>query len=106
MGSESSELAQVKVRYKDPDGHESRQLTTLVAGEVLEPSGDLVFSSAVAGFGMLLRDSEHARGLTLDRVVELAREGQGSDREGYRADFIRLVSSVRSMDLLAVAGDR
>ena len=48
------------------------------------------FASAVAGFGMLLRGSPYAGSLAWPTVVELARGARGDDRDGYRADFIRL----------------
>jgi Ca-activated chloride channel family protein len=48
------------------------------------------FATAVAGFGMLLRTSPYAGSLSWPKVVELARGARGDDRDGYRADFIRL----------------
>ena len=49
---------------------------------------------------MLLRDSEYSGKLTLTDVVELAQSALGEDRGGYRAEFIKLVEAVRSMELL------
>jgi Ca-activated chloride channel family protein len=48
------------------------------------------FASAVAGFGMLLRGSPYTGSLAWPKVIELARDARGDDRDGYRADFIRL----------------
>ncbi|HYW07147.1 MAG TPA: YfbK domain-containing protein, partial [Longimicrobium sp.] len=53
-------------------------------------SRDLAFAAAVAGFGMLLRESEHAGTLTLPQVIRLAERSRGPDPDGYRAEFIRL----------------
>jgi Ca-activated chloride channel family protein len=56
----SGELLTVKLRYKEPDGEQSRLQSVSVAASAAEPpSADLQFASAVAAFGMLLRDSEH-----------------------------------------------
>ena len=94
------ELMYVKVRYKDPDGTTSKLLERAVADRVRSPSTDLRFAAAVAGFGMLLRESEHAGQLTLDDVVQMAERGKGHDPRGYRGEFIRLVETTRDLGLL------
>ncbi|WP_419950433.1 YfbK domain-containing protein [Candidatus Palauibacter sp.] len=94
------ELLYVKVRYKDPDGAESKLLAHAVGDRSRSPSGGFRFAAAVAGFGMLLRDSPHAGGYTLDDVIRLAERGKGEDPRGYRGEFIRLVETVRDLDLL------
>ena len=52
---------------------------------------DFKFAAAVTGFGMLLRRSEYAGPLNYDLVEELARDGLGDDRYGYRAELLELV---------------
>jgi Ca-activated chloride channel family protein len=47
------------------------------------------------GFGMLLRESEYVKDYHYEDVVLLAQQARGVDKEGYRAEFIRLVESVR-----------
>ncbi len=103
--SESDELLFVKLRYKAPDGDESRLITRPVADESGAASVDLQFASAVAGFGMILRDSEYRGDWTLADVLEQAREAMGADREGYRSEFIRLVEMANSSELLAGIGE-
>jgi Ca-activated chloride channel family protein len=61
------------------------------------PSESMRFASAVAGFGMLLRGSPHAGSLAWSDVITLAQGARGTDRDGYRADFIRLAE--RASDL-------
>ena len=99
------ELMYVKVRYKDPDGAKSRLLERAVADRPGSPSTDFRFAAAVAGFGMLLRDSEYAGDLTLNDVVGLAERGRGDDPRGYRGEFIRLVEAVRDLGLLEAETD-
>ena len=94
------ELMYVKVRYKDPDGSASRLLTQPVVDAPAGPSTDFRFAAAVAGFGMLLRDSPHVGGYTLEDVIGLAERGQGYDPRGYRGEFIRLVETVRDVRML------
>jgi len=96
----NDELMFVKVRYKDPDGARSKLLQQPVPDRPELPSTDLRFAAAVAGFGMLLRDSEHAGDLTLNDVVRLAEEGKGEDPRGYRGEFIRLVETTRDLAVL------
>ncbi|MCY4573344.1 MAG: von Willebrand factor type A domain-containing protein [Gemmatimonadetes bacterium] len=99
------ELMFVKVRYKDPDGTTSKLLEQPVADRVRSPSTDFRFASAVAGFGMLLRDSPHAGDLTLNDVVRLGERGKGDDPRGYRGEFIRLVEATRDLGLLKARGE-
>ena len=99
------ELLYVKVRYKDPDGAESKLLAHAVADRSRSPSRSFRFAAAVAGFGMLLRDSPHAGGFTSDDVISLAERGRGDDPRGYRGEFIRLVETVRDLDLLGTAAE-
>jgi len=99
------EMLYVKVRYKDPDGTKSKLLEHAVADRPGAPSTDFRFATAVAGFGMLLRDSEHAGDLTLNHVVKLAEGGKGDDPRGYRGEFIRLVEAARDLGLLKAGMD-
>ncbi len=104
-GAFEDELLYVKVRYKEPDGSESRLLAHAVADRARPPSRSFRFAAAVAGFGMLLRDSPHSGGLTPNDVIALAERGRGDDPRGYRGEFIRLVEAVRDLDLLGTAAE-
>ena len=99
------EMMYVKVRYKDPDGEKSMVLGQAVADRSGMPSTDFRFATAVAGFGMLLRESPYAGTFTLDDVVKLAERGKGDDPRGYRGEFIRLVEATRDLGLLKVETD-
>jgi Ca-activated chloride channel family protein len=96
----SAEWGFVKLRYKTPNGERSQLLEHAMVGDHGRPSGDFMFAAAVAGFGMLLRDSEHCGEMTLDGVHALASESRGADREGYRAEFVQLVERTRELRLL------
>ena len=99
------ELMFVKIRYKDPDGDTSKLLQHAVLDRTGTPSNDFRFATAVAGFGMLLRDSGHAGTFTLDDVVSLAEGSRGDDPRGYRGEFIRLVEASRDLKLLEMAAE-
>jgi Ca-activated chloride channel family protein len=91
-----SELCNIKLRYKDPEALTSKLLSKTV-GTDIKKAGETTdryrFSAAVAAFGMLLRDSKFRGTATLTDVVTLASGARGSDPDGYRAEFIRLVKS-------------
>ncbi len=95
--SNSDELLTVKFRYKEPDGEKSKLITEVVQNKVSEANNNLNWSMAVAGFGMLLRDSEFKGSMTYTSVLELARSTQGKDAFGYRREFIELVDLAKSM---------
>ena len=99
-GEFGDEMLYVKVRYKARDGTKSRLLEHAVADRHGTASTDFRFAAAVAGFGMLLRDSDHAGTFTLDDVVKLAERGRGEDPRGYRGEFIRLVEATRDLGLV------
>jgi Ca-activated chloride channel family protein len=46
---------------------------------------------------MLLRDSEHSGDARYRNVIRLAEAGQGNDPEGYRAEFVNLVKTARTL---------
>jgi Ca-activated chloride channel family protein len=99
--SSGGELLFVKVRYKEPDGTESRLLNHPVANRVRRASQDLQFAAAVAAFGMVLRESEHRGNATTDQVLAAARTGIGADPHGHRAGFVRMVESFQRTQLMA-----
>lgn len=60
-------------------------------------TADYKFAAAVVGYGLLLRDSPYKGDLTWDKVLALAEEGQGPDREGYRMEFLQLVRRAQAL---------
>jgi Ca-activated chloride channel family protein len=98
--ADSKELLTVKVRYKDPDASASKLLSVWVAdaGATIESaSHNFKFSSAVAGFGMLLRDSKYKGDARYTDIAQLARAAASADTQGYRAEFIQLVERAQAL---------
>jgi Ca-activated chloride channel family protein len=87
----ANELMTVAVRFKKPDGEESRRLARTVGSTPRPMTANLGFASAVAEFGMLLRGSEDAEGASYAAVIDRAQRYAGNDRHGYQAEFIGLV---------------
>jgi Ca-activated chloride channel family protein len=90
----SDEWLTLKLRYKLPDADQSLLLTMPVTGsgeQFSDASTDFRFAAAVASFGMLLRDSEFNGSATYGDVLEIATAATGSDKHGYRTEFLKLV---------------
>jgi len=49
----------------------------------------------VAGYGLLLRDSNYRGQITWQSVAEWARQGLGADGNGRRAEFLGLVEKAK-----------
>lgn len=85
------ELLTLKFRYKEPDGEKSKLLTYVIKKKLKENmSENFRFASAVAEFGLLIRDSEYKGDASFDSLIERAQKGKGEDLKGYRAEFIQL----------------
>jgi Ca-activated chloride channel family protein len=69
----------------------TRDLSAVVQREVK-------FSTAVAGFGQLLRGGTHTGNLTYEDVIESAQNAKGEDRNGYRAEFVELVRKAQKVN--------
>jgi Ca-activated chloride channel family protein len=96
----SGELLTLKLRYKQPDGVESRLIEFPLkerGGKFNAASKDLQFASAVASFGMILRGSEHKGSGNLAAVAEIASGSLGEDKSGYRAEFVDLVRRAQAL---------
>ena len=90
----ADELLTLKLRYKQPDADESQLLQFPVAdggASFGQASGELQFATAVASFGMLLRNSQHKGTATYDAVLEIAKASKGTDVHGYRNEFLEMV---------------
>ena len=90
------ELIYVKLRYKRPDSDRSILLSQAVYDDAAPASADLRFASAVAAFGMILRGSPYCDA-DFNDVIAWAEEGLGADSEGYRAEFLSMVETARSL---------
>jgi len=89
--SDSKNMMTVKIRYKKPDGDTSLLITERVNHDNLEATNNIRFASAVAEFGMILRESEYKGSASFATVYKRAKGSAGLDEYGYRADFIKMV---------------
>jgi Ca-activated chloride channel family protein len=97
----STELANVKLRYKKPDSDTSQLLEYPISkGSVLAAdklSADFRFAASVAAFGQILRGGKYVGNFSYDDVARLARGALAEDPEGYRREFLSLVKLAGAM---------
>ena len=94
------EAMTVKLRYKQPEGRSSK-LITIPVRNTTETTPELGFASAVAEFGMLLRDSEHKGSSSFADVRTRASRFKGEDPFGHRAELIRLVDTAEGVNVVS-----
>jgi len=86
------ELATVKIRYKEADGDSSKLMSKIITDSNSNiDKKETNFVQTVAGFGMLLRESKYKNALKFSELIELAKDSKGIDREGYRAEFVKMM---------------
>jgi Ca-activated chloride channel family protein len=91
--AKSGEWLTLRMRYKHPDTDAVKEIAFPLGKDGLRKSGspDFRFASAVAAFGLLLRDSEYKGSATWTDVKAWASAAVGDDRKGYRRDFLELL---------------
>ena len=87
----TDELFTVNIRYKEPDGDESKLESYPCKTENYNRDGsdNLRFAASVAAFGMLLKDSEYSGSADLGMVYTLASYAAGTDE--YKKEYLSLV---------------
>ncbi|MFC1734555.1 von Willebrand factor type A domain-containing protein [Candidatus Hydrogenedentota bacterium] len=96
----SGEVFTLKLRYKEPDGDTSKLLEFPIRDNMFnlpDVSKDFRFAAAVAGFGMILRDSPYKGSVNYDMLRELAEDGLANDDYGYRREFMEIVSKAENL---------
>ncbi|RXR18360.1 DUF3520 domain-containing protein [Flavobacterium amnicola] len=94
----SDELATIKFRYKKPDGEKSIEMVSTIANQaktIEKASDDFKFATAVAWFGLKMRESKLISTSTTEDIKNLAKQGLSNDTDGYKAELIRLIENVR-----------
>ena len=89
----------LKIRYKLPSESQSRllerpiPLKTPTSAALLR---EVKFSTAVAGFGQLLRGGIYTGTLSYEDIIGQAQSATGEDRFGYRSEFVQLVRKAQA----------
>jgi Ca-activated chloride channel family protein len=105
----TNDVLTVKLRYKEPQGSTSKLLAQPLVGTpvaIEKASADFRFAAAVAQFGMLLRQSEQRGTATWAATEKLADGARGDDKDGYRAELVRLVRLAEGLSGSGAVGSR
>jgi Ca-activated chloride channel homolog len=98
--ADRDELLTLKLRYKEPEKDASKLMVAPVTDtgrKFTQATDDFKFASAVAEFGLILRDSPYKGTASFADVQKLAQGNRGRDIEGYREEFLKLVERARSL---------
>lgn len=89
----------ISIRYKEPEGTESELLEYPVTGGKYtdENSDNWLFASAVAEFGMLLKDSENMGDSSFKQIEKLL-DKVDYDGDEYKEEFEDLVMTMKKRD--------
>jgi Ca-activated chloride channel family protein len=96
----AGELLTLKIRFKAPSADQSEMLEFTLENSSRAFAGasrDFKFASAVAAFGMVLRDSPDKAGAAYDKVLDWAESGLGPDADGRRHEFLSLVRRAKEI---------
>lgn len=87
----------LKLRYKHPEGEVSKLIEAPVKGEAVkweEAGNDFRMASAVALFGMKLRNLPEAADLSWEQVSAIAKPALSDDPDERRAEFLELIKTL------------
>ncbi|MGV6830540.1 MAG: vWA domain-containing protein [bacterium] len=101
LASASNEMLTIKFRYKKPKEDKSILITKTILNEYTKletTSNNFKFSAAVAGYGLLLRDSKFKGNANYNSIKRLANEAKGEDKNGYRREFISLIETTSLLE--------
>ncbi len=92
------ELLTISIRYKKPGEDNSNLMTQVVLADswTSKMPQNLNFASAVAEFGMLLRDSEYKGTSSYDGILEQL-NNYSFEGDVYREEFVELVKTAQNM---------
>jgi len=90
----------IQFRYKNPGEETSIPLTLEifdVGNKFLSASKQMIFTASVAGFAMLLRDSDYKGSLTYDQVLKWTSETTDFDPHGFRNEFQLMIRKAKNL---------
>jgi Ca-activated chloride channel family protein len=94
----NKELGLLKIRYKKPNENTSKLIEITMGNKsntFENASNNLRFASAVASFGMLLRDSKYKGNATFDTVLAMAKSATENDEN--RVQFLSMIKNARAI---------
>ncbi|MDU8929304.1 von Willebrand factor type A domain-containing protein [Alisedimentitalea sp. MJ-SS2] len=93
----TTELGFLKLRYKQPGAATSQLIEIPIRPDMGQPTDDIRFATAIAGFGELLKGSKFTSDWQFSDAIALATAARGNDPFGYRAEAIKLMRLADSL---------
>ncbi|WP_170559506.1 vWA domain-containing protein [Ruegeria atlantica] len=93
----SDEIGFFKLRYKLPGSEKSQLIEQPILSTQGEPTDDVRFSYAIAGFGQLLRGADYLGRWSYEDAIKLANAARGEDPFGYRAEAVTLMRLAQTL---------
>ncbi len=88
------ELLAVKIRYKQPEGSESKLLVFPLddqAQDFAQADRDLRWAASMAEFGMLLRGSQYSGSATWSQLIQQAKSAAGNDPSNLQEECLQMI---------------
>ena len=93
QGLLNGEWMNLKIRYKEPDGEESKLCEYPITKQMNINKEDFVFASSVAEFALILRDSKYKSEASIEHVCDLLKQVD-TESDSYRDEFQYLVKKI------------
>jgi Ca-activated chloride channel family protein len=97
----SEELLTVKFRYKEPKGNKSKLISRSIYLKDIESkeiSNNLLLSTSIAEFGLLLRNSKYKGEASYADVLSRAKKASRYDPFGYRTEFVKMIRTAKLLE--------
>lgn len=95
--SYTSDLAFLRLRYKESDATQSKLLEVVIPTGESDASAEASFGMAIAGFGQLLRGNTALGDWGYTDAIALANANKGDDEFGHRAEAVQLMRLAQSI---------
>jgi Ca-activated chloride channel homolog len=102
----NKDICSITIKYKEPDDFSSNTVSKVLTENInylkyLKEdsmlSNDFKFASAVAEFGLILRNSEYKKDAGYDNVIKRAKEGAGDSEDSSKTEFIEIVEKIKKL---------
>lgn len=103
INANNKEIAFLKLRWKAPRGEKSELASLPIEKKALASSFakagvETRFMAAVAAYGQKLRNNPELSKTSYQQIASWANNAKGEDKQGYRAEFVKLVRKAAALD--------
>ena len=103
INANNNEIAFLKLRWKAPHGQKSELASLPIEKKALVSSFasaglETRFMAAVAAYGQKLRNNPELSKTSYQQIASWANNAKGEDKQGYRAEFVKLVRKAAALE--------